>query len=96
MLRALPEFRFLRSKPLWVTCARPVRAAAVAQGFVEKINAAGGQVFTDACMAIAPVKALGFGAVATPSAKGAYYLRNLAGVATNFGTLEQCLIATAE
>ncbi len=77
--------------PLWITCARPVRMAAAAQGLVEKIESAGGQVLTDACMAIAPVKALGFTAVATPSAKGAYYLRNLAGVAARFGTLAQCL-----
>ncbi len=77
--------------PLWITCARPVRAAAVAQGLVEKIEAAGGQVLADACMAISPARALGFTAVATPSAKGAYYLRNLAGVAVRFGTLAQCL-----
>lgn len=77
--------------PLWITCARPIRAAADARGLLEKIEAAGGQVFTDACMAIAPVKTLGFTAVATPSAKGAYYLRNLAGVAARFGTIEQCL-----
>lgn len=77
--------------PLWITCARPVRAAAVAQGFVEKIETAGGRVLTDACMAISPARALGFTAVATSSAKGAYYLRNLAGVAARFGTLAQCL-----
>jgi predicted aconitase len=79
--------------PLWITCARPVRVAASEHGLLEKIEAAGGQVFTDACMAISPVRKLGFTAVATPSAKGAYYLRNLAGVAACFGTLAQCLEA---
>ena len=79
--------------PLWITCARPVRAATAAQGLVEQIENAGGRVFADACMAISPARALGFTAVATPSAKGAYYLRNLAGVAARFGTLEQCLEA---
>ncbi|MDF1515233.1 MAG: aconitase X catalytic domain-containing protein [Anaerolineae bacterium] len=81
------------SIPLHITCARPVREAAVACGLVDKIEGAGGQVFTDACMAIAPVQALGFTSVATPSAKGAYYLRNLAGVAARFGSLAQCLEA---
>ena len=81
------------SIPLYLTCARPVREVAVAQGLVAKIENAGGQVFSDACMAIAPLKALGFHAVATSSAKGAYYLRNLAGVAARFGPLEQCLEA---
>lgn len=82
----------LRS-PLWITCARPVREMAEAQGLVAKITRAGGNVFSDACMAIAPMRRLGFKAVATPSAKGAYYLRNLAGTAARFGTLEQCLEA---
>lgn len=77
--------------PLWITCARPVREIADAQGLVEKITQAGGSLFSDACMAIAPVRKLGFNAVATPSAKGAYYLRNLAGTAARFGTLMQCL-----
>ncbi len=79
--------------PMWITCARPIRDLAVDSGLVGKIEAAGGQVFADACMAIAPVRNLGFQAVATPSAKGAYYLRNLANVAARFGTLDQCLAA---
>jgi hypothetical protein len=79
--------------PLWVTCARPVREAAVAQGLAARIEAAGGRLYSDACLAIAPVRDLGFGRVATSSAKGAFYLRNLAGVATHFGTLERCVEA---
>ncbi len=77
--------------PLWITCARPVKEAAVTQGLAAVVEAAGGRLFADACVAIAPVRDLGFTAVATPSAKGAFYLRNLAGVAVHFGTLEQCL-----
>jgi predicted aconitase len=79
--------------PLWVTCARPVAEAAADRGWIELIEAAGGRVFTDACMAIAPVRALGFQQVATPSAKGAYYLRNLAGVSVRFGPFSQCVEA---
>jgi predicted aconitase len=79
--------------PLWITCARPVRSSAVAQGLVTQLEDAGGKVFADACMAISPVRALGFNTVATSSAKAVYYLRNLAGVATRFGTLEQCVEA---
>ncbi|NBD36018.1 MAG: DUF521 domain-containing protein [Chloroflexi bacterium] len=79
--------------PLWITCARPIKDAAAAQGLAAEIEAAGGRIIADACMAIAPVKDLGFQCVATPSAKGAFYLRNLAGVAAHFGTLEQCIAA---
>ena len=77
--------------PLWITCARPVKAAAVAQGLARDITAAGGRLYADACLAIAPVRDLGFAAVMTPSAKGACYLRNLAGVSARFGTLEECV-----
>jgi predicted aconitase len=78
-------------RALWVTCARPVRDAAARNGWVEVIEAAGGRVVADACMAIAPVRDLGFSAVASPSAKGAYYLRNLAKVAAVFRPLAQCV-----
>ena len=77
--------------PLWITCARPVKAAAIVQGLAVPIEAAGGRLYADACLAIAPVRALGFAAVMTSSAKGAHYLRNLAGVQTRFGTLEACI-----
>lgn len=81
--------------PLWVTCARPVRAIAVEQGLVSAIESAGGRVFTDACMGIAPLHDLGFSAVATPSAKGTFYLRNLAHVAARFAPLEECIAIAA-
>ncbi len=77
--------------PLWITCARPVKAAAIAEGLAAQIEAAGGRLYADACLAIAPVRDLGFAAVMTSSAKGAHYLRNLAGVQTRFGTLEACI-----
>ncbi len=77
--------------PVWITCARPVKKAATAQGLTRDFEQAGGRIFADACMAIAPVCDLGFRAVATPSAKGAYYLRNLAQVAARFASLDQCL-----
>jgi len=77
--------------PLWITCARPILEAAAAQGLTARIEAAGGRVFADACLAIAPVRDLGFHVVATPSAKGAYYLRNLAGVKARFAPLEMCV-----
>jgi len=79
--------------PLWITCARPVRELAAVQGSVDVIKAAGGSVFADACMAIAPVRDLGFSAVATASAKGAYYLRNLARVEAVFGSVARCVEA---
>jgi predicted aconitase len=77
--------------PLWVTCARPVRELAARHGLLDIIEEAGGHVYADACMAIAPMRDLGFRVVLTPSAKGAYYLRNLAHVAARFAPLAECL-----
>ncbi|MGC9398840.1 MAG: aconitase X [Anaerolineae bacterium] len=79
--------------PLWITCARPVKEAAHSLELAPVIEEAGGRLIADACMAIAPVRDLGFETVATSSAKAAFYLRNLAGVAARFGTLEQCVEA---
>ncbi len=79
--------------PLWVTCARPVKEAARSLELAPVIEAAGGRLVADACMAIAPVRDLGFETVATASAKAAFYLRNLAGVAARFGTIAQCIEA---
>ncbi len=79
--------------PLWITCARPVKAWAEEQGAAATLEAAGGRIFADACMAIAPLRSLGFDTVATVSAKGAFYLQNLAGVATHLGDLSRCVNA---
>jgi predicted aconitase len=80
-------------RPLWITTARPLREAAARDGTLALLEAAGARVIADACVAIAPIRDLGYQAVATNSAKGAYYLRNLAGVGAHFGTLEQCIAA---
>ena len=78
-------------RPLWITCSRAVRRVAVEAGWAERIEAAGGRLYADACLAIAPLRDLGIRAVGTTSAKGAFYLRNLAGVAVRFGTLDDLL-----
>lgn len=75
--------------PLWITCARPVKEIAAQQGLTTIIEKAGGRLFADACLAIAPVRALGFKAVGTVSAKGAFYLRNLAGVQVQLKSLAE-------
>ncbi len=78
-------------RPLWVTCARRVRGEAIEAGYAATIEAAGGKLYVDACLAIAPLHELGIHSVATSSAKGAFYLRNLAGVGVYFGTLNECI-----
>jgi len=78
---------------LWVTTARATREEAVAAGYVERIEAAGGRVVADTCLVVAPARELGFRTLATNSAKMAFYAPAHSGLQTRFGTLEQCLEA---
>lgn len=78
---------------LWITTARHVREQAAAQGLVAEIAACGGRVVADMCAVVAPMQALGFRTLATPSAKGAFYAPSHAGLITRYGTVEQCVEA---
>ncbi len=78
---------------LWVTTARATREAADQAGLVRRIEAAGGQVVADTCMVVAPVDSLGFRAMATNSAKMAFYVPAHGGLSVRFGPMEQCLEA---
>ncbi|MBN1659561.1 MAG: aconitase X catalytic domain-containing protein [Anaerolineae bacterium] len=78
---------------LWITTARPIRNAAADAGLVTRIEAAGGRVVADTCMVVAPVSDLGFHALATNSAKMAFYTPSHSGLTVRFGTLEACLDA---
>jgi predicted aconitase len=78
---------------LWVTTSRTVRDEAEQRGLVAVIEAAGGKVFADTCLVVAPVEELGFRAMATNSAKAAFYAPAHSGLQRRFGTLEQCVEA---
>lgn len=78
---------------LWITTARQVREQATTEGLTAVIEASGGRVVADMCAVVAPMQELGFRSVATPSAKGAFYLPSHAGLAVRYGTVEQCVEA---
>ena len=78
---------------LWITTSRGVRETAERQGLVARIEAAGGRVFADTCLVVAPVEDLGFKAMATNSAKAAFYAPGHSGLPRRFGTLQQCIQA---
>ncbi|MEA3377733.1 MAG: aconitase X catalytic domain-containing protein [Chloroflexota bacterium] len=81
------------SSALWITTARRTRERAQAKGWVEAIEASGGRVVADMCVVVAPMEELGFRTLATPSAKGAWYVPSHAGLLVRFGTVEQCVEA---
>ncbi len=78
---------------LWISTSRQVRSQAERHGFVQSIEAAGGKVFADTCMVVAPIEDMGFQAMATNSAKAAFYSPTHSGLQRRFGTLEQCVEA---
>lgn len=82
----------LRAK-LWVTTAQDTRARAAAEGWVQAIERAGGQVICDTCTVVAPLQLLGIRTMATNAAKTACYAPSHCGVRVRFGALHRCLEA---
>lgn len=58
---------------LWVFTSRGVYAQAAEAGYVKTIEDAGGKVYKDTCMVVAPLHEMGWHGVATNSFKGAHY-----------------------
>lgn len=78
---------------LWITTAREAREQATAEGLVAAVEASGGRVVADMCVAVAPMQEVGVHTLATPSAKGAFYALSHAALITHYGTVEQCVEA---
>jgi len=78
---------------LWITTSRGVQQVAEQRGLVARIEAAGARVFADTCLVVSPVEEMGFKAMATNSAKAAFYAPMHSGLQRRFGTLEQCVAA---
>jgi predicted aconitase len=75
---------------LWVFTSRGVHARAQEAGYVEVLEAAGGRVYRDTCMVVAPVKEMGWREVATNSFKAGHYMTNM-GLKTRMGTIRELL-----
>jgi len=78
---------------LWITTSRGVRQAAERAGLVARIERSGARVFADTCLVVAPVEEMGFKAMATNSAKAAFYAPMHSALQRRFGALEQCIAA---
>jgi hypothetical protein len=81
------------STQLWVTTARITRDRARAAGWVQAIEAAGGQVVADTCAVVAPVRSIGITTMATNAGKMACYAPAHSKVKMRYGSLEQCVAA---
>ncbi len=78
---------------LWVTTARITRDRAREAGWVQAIEAAGGQVVADTCAVVAPVRSIGITTMATNAGKMACYAPAHSKVKMRYGSLEQCVEA---
>jgi predicted aconitase len=88
---------YLRGKTLatrlWVTTAEITRQRASELGFVQAVEAAGGEVVADTCAVVAPMQMLNVRTMATNAGKMACYAPMHSGVRMRFGDLAQCLEA---
>jgi len=87
--------RCVRAK-LWITTARETRKRAEAAGWVQRIENAGGYVVSDTCLVVAPMETLGVKAMATNSAKAAFYAPSHSGLQVRLGTMAECLEAAVQ
>jgi hypothetical protein len=78
---------------LWVTTAEITRQRAADLGYVQAIEAAGGEVVADTCAVVAPMHMLDVHTMATNAGKMACYAPMHSGVRMRFGDLEDCLEA---
>ncbi len=78
---------------LWVTTGEITRQAAAELGYVQIIEAAGGEVVADTCAVVAPMRMLDVRTMATNAGKMACYAPMHSGVKMRFGDLDACLDA---
>ena len=75
---------------LWIFTSREVYKNAEKAGYVKTILEAGGKIYRDTCMVVAPLKEMGWENVATNSFKAAHYMLSM-GMRTRLGTIKELL-----
>ncbi len=78
---------------LWVTTGEITRQRAAELGYVQSIEAAGGEVVADTCAVVAPMRMLDVKTMATNAGKMACYAPMHSGVKMRFGDVDRCLDA---
>ncbi|MEM3892186.1 MAG: aconitase X catalytic domain-containing protein [Nitrososphaerales archaeon] len=79
------------STKLWLFTSLTTKALAERLGIISKIEEAGGKVYTDCCMIVAPLERMGFKRIVVNSAKAALYAPTASKVDVVFTTLEDCI-----
>ncbi|MEM5793754.1 MAG: aconitase X [Candidatus Aenigmatarchaeota archaeon] len=76
---------------LWVCTSRDVKMQADNLGYTLTIEDAGGKVFCDTCMIVAPIEDIGYKTTATNSAKAAYYLTRFCKQKVVYGDVKEII-----
>jgi predicted aconitase len=76
---------------LWVFTSRGVYVKAREMGHIQSILSAGGRVYADTCMVVAPLKEMGWEEVATNSFKAGHYMASM-GLKTSLGSTRELLL----
>jgi predicted aconitase len=75
---------------LWIFTSKRVYVQAQELGYIRAIRKAGGKVFRDTCMVVAPLREMGWTEVATNSFKAGHYLASM-GLKTQLGTIQDLI-----
>ncbi|MFQ6084995.1 MAG: aconitase X [Candidatus Bathyarchaeia archaeon] len=76
---------------LWVFTSLATRRLAERCGYSQTIQEAGGEIYSDCCMVVAPLEEMGFKTIAVNSAKAAIYAPSISKVDVVFTSLEGCI-----
>ncbi len=83
--------KIAKNTKLWIFTSVSTKLMAERFGYLNEIIKAGGEVFTDCCMVVAPVEEFGFKTMAVNSAKAAIYGPSASKVDVIFGTTGRCV-----
>ncbi len=83
-------------KRLWLCCSKQVKLEADRLGITQIVEAAGATIVCDTCPVVAPIRDLGISTIATNSAKGAWYSRNLNNLSVRLLSTEECIREATE
>ena len=72
----------------WIFVSRAVKSQAERIGLIKSLESLGVKVLCDTCPIVAPIRKLGVNSIATNSAKGAWFSRNLNGLKVKLESIE--------
>jgi predicted aconitase len=76
---------------LWIFTSIGTKLMAERFGYLNDIKKAGGEVYTDCCMVVAPIEEFGFKNMVVNSAKAALYGPSVSKIDVVFGTTGKCI-----